>query len=241
MHYLVLHTTDPDSPGTWSDEHWATLTSWLDETIRAGVNRAGYPLESPAEATTVRVRSGQLLVTDGPFAETKEQIAGYDLLECKSLDEAVSWTAKHPSSLFGPSEVRALADGSRVELPPGPVPEPDAGKTRYMLLVCTDPAADPGGLDRMEPVDSWVADLDSRGVRLFGSELALPGTARSVRVWDDQVIVTDGPFAETKEQVVGFDVLDCADLDEAIKAAARHPMARGGLLEVRPFGTLRKD
>jgi hypothetical protein len=110
-----------------------------------------------------------------------------------------------------------------------------------MLLVCTDPAADPGGLDRMEPVDSWVADLDGRGVRLFGSELALPGTARSVRVRDDQVIVTDGPFAETKEQVVGFDVLDCADLDEAIKAAARHPMARAGLLEVRPFGALRKD
>jgi hypothetical protein len=71
--------------------------------------------------------------------------------------------------------------------------------------------------------------------------LALPGTARTVRVRDDQVIVTDGPFAETKEQLAGFDVLDCADLDEAIQAAARHPMARGGLLEVRPFGTLTKD
>jgi hypothetical protein len=143
--------------------------------------------------------------------------------------------------LFGPSEVRALVGGSPVELPPGPVPEPGAGKTRYMLLVCTDPAADPGELSRMEPVDPWVADLDGRGVRLFGSELTQPSTARTVRVRDNQAIVTDGPFAETKEQIAGFDVLDCADLDEAIKMAARHPMARAGLLEVRPFEALRKD
>jgi hypothetical protein len=241
MQYLVLHTADPDSPGTWGDEHWAALTSWLDETISAGVNRAGDPLGSAADATTVKIRNGQLLVTDGPFAETKEWISGYDLLECKTLDEAVRWAAKHPSSLFGPSEVRALVGGSPVELPPGPVPEPGAGKTRYMLLVCTDPAADPGELSRMEPVDPWVADLDGRGARLFGSELTQPRTARTVRVQDNQALVTDGPFAETKEQIAGFDVLDCADLDEAIKMAARHPMARAGLLEVRPFGALRKE
>jgi hypothetical protein len=53
--------------------------------------------------------------------------------------------------------------------------------------------------------------------------------------------VTDGPFAETKEQVAGFDVLECADLDEAIEAAAEHPMARFGILEVRPFRRLGVD
>ena len=47
--------------------------------------------------------------------------------------------------------------------------------------------------------------------------------------------MTDGPFAETKEQIAGFDVLECADLDEAIEVAARHPMGRAGILEVRPF------
>jgi len=53
--------------------------------------------------------------------------------------------------------------------------------------------------------------------------------------------VTDGPFAETKEQIAGFDVLECADLDEAIDAAAKHPMARLGILEVRPFRLFGED
>jgi hypothetical protein len=56
-----------------------------------------------------------------------------------------------------------------------------------------------------------------------------------------ELIVTDGPYAETKEQVAGFDVLECADLDEAIEVASRHPMARLGLLEVRPFRPLGED
>ena len=53
--------------------------------------------------------------------------------------------------------------------------------------------------------------------------------------------MTDGPFAETKEQIAGFDVLECADLDEAIDVAAKHPMARVGILEVRPFRPLGED
>ena len=50
-----------------------------------------------------------------------------------------------------------------------------------------------------------------------------------------QLLVSDGPFAETKEVIVGYDVLECADLDEAIEVARAHPMARGGRLELRPF------
>jgi hypothetical protein len=113
MQYLVLHTADPDSPGTWGDEHWAALTSWLDESISAGVNWAGDPLGSAADATTVKVRDGQLIVTDGPFAETKEQIAGFDVLDCADLDEAIQVAARHPMARAGLLEVRpfrALGD-----------------------------------------------------------------------------------------------------------------------------------
>ena len=110
-----------------------------------------------------------------------------------------------------------------------------------MMLVCTDPAADARELANMEPVGPWVAEMDGRGIRLFGSELAPPGSARTVRVREKHAIVTDGPFAETKEQIAGFDVLECADLDEAIEAAAKHPMARLGILEVRPFRPLGED
>jgi hypothetical protein len=62
-----------------------------------------------------------------------------------------------------------------------------------------------------------------------------------VRGKDELAIVTDGPFAETKEQIAGFDLLECADLDEAIEIAARHPMARNGILEVRPFRPFGED
>ena len=110
-----------------------------------------------------------------------------------------------------------------------------------MMLVCTDPAVDPREFARIEPVDPWVAEMDGRGVRLYGSELEPPGSARTVRVREKHAIVTDGPFAETKEQIAGFDVLECADLDEAIEAASRHPMARLGILEVRPFWPFEED
>jgi hypothetical protein len=83
--------------------------------------------------------------------------------------------------------------------------------------------------------EAWVAEMDGRGVRLYGNRLAGTGDARTVRVAGDEVLVTDGPFAETKELVAGFDVVDCADLDEAIEVAAKHPAARFGAIEVRPF------
>jgi hypothetical protein len=133
--------------------------------------------------------------------------------------------------------VRALPDSA----PDAPLPEPGEGKVRYMMLVCTDPAVDPREFARIEPVDPWVDEMNGRGIRLYGSELEPPGSARTVRVRDSRAIVTDGPFAETKEQIAGFDVLECADLDEAIEVASRHPMARLGMLEVRPFWPFEED
>ena len=65
----------------------------------------------------------------------------------------------------------------------------------------------------------------------------LPETAATVRVRDGETLVTDGPFAETKEFVAGFDVLECADLDEAIEVAAKHPSSWFQAIEIRPFWT----
>jgi len=82
---------------------------------------------------------------------------------------------------------------------------------------------------------AWVSEMDGRGVRLMGNRLGLTSEATTVRVRDDEVLVADGPFAETKEQIGGFDILECADLDEAIEVASKHPVAKIGFLEVRPF------
>ena len=74
----------------------------------AGVNLGGNELAPVASATTVRVRDGETLVTDGPYAEAKEHLGGYFLLECASFDEAVDWAAKIPGADHGAVEVRPV-------------------------------------------------------------------------------------------------------------------------------------
>ena len=103
---------------------------------------------------------------------------------------------------------------------------------RFLMLVATDPEAEPY-LPEEDNIEEWVEEAESRGARLDGDRLRPATDARTVRVRDGRTLVTDGPFAETKEVIVGFDLLECADLDEAVELAAKHPLARFGRLEVR--------
>jgi uncharacterized protein (TIGR02246 family) len=101
---------------------------------------------------------------------------------------------------------------------------------KYMMLVRGDDSGDPAA---GKPVEPWVEEQGADGVRLHGHRLRPAAEAVTVRVRDGEVLRTDGPFAETKEYVGGFDVLECADLDEAVRVAARHPGAADGAVEVR--------
>ncbi|NUU23972.1 MAG: hypothetical protein HOV68_21080 [Streptomycetaceae bacterium] len=105
---------------------------------------------------------------------------------------------------------------------------------KYLMFVCTDTAPDPDKENEPD-IDAWVDEHDASGQRKFGMVLAPKSTATTVRVRNGELLVTDGPFAETKEVICGFDLLECADLDEAIEVARKHPMARGGRLEIRPL------
>jgi len=108
---------------------------------------------------------------------------------------------------------------------------------KYMMFVCTDsePETDES---RVPDIEVWVAENDASGRRVTGNQLAPPLSATTVRVRGGEVLLTDGPFAETKEVIVGFDILECADLDEAIAVAAAHPMAWDGRIELRPYASL---
>lgn len=109
---------------------------------------------------------------------------------------------------------------------------------KYMLFICVEDSVELTDEERasMGPdTEAWVAEMDGRGVRLQGQQLAPVIDATTVRVRGGEVLVADGPFAETKEQIAGFDILDCADLDEAVEVASKHPVARIGMIEVRPF------
>ena len=86
---------------------WFTYTRDIQE---AGVMLAGDPLHGTSAATSVRVKDGETLVTDGPFAETKEALGGYYLVEVESLDDAIAWAARCPGAHYGTVEVRPLMD-----------------------------------------------------------------------------------------------------------------------------------
>jgi hypothetical protein len=109
---------------------------------------------------------------------------------------------------------------------------------RYLMLICGDEQLD---LSEREAADldaagrAWAAEMDARGVRVTGNRLATTESATTVRVREGEVLVSDGPFAETKEQIGGFDLIDCADLDEALEVAGLHPVARIGTIELRPL------
>jgi hypothetical protein len=109
---------------------------------------------------------------------------------------------------------------------------------KYMLLVCTDPSvqlSDEQKAGIPAATDAWVQEMDGAGIRLAGDALQPVGDATTVRVRESEVLLADGPFAETKEQIAGFDIIECADLDQAIEVASKHPVASFGTIEVRPF------
>lgn len=114
---------------------------------------------------------------------------------------------------------------------------------KYLMLVCWDAAAmnaqpDPTP-DELAKLDDesfpWLDDVQARGKRLDGDMLAPVRRARTVRVRDGRLAVTEGPFTETKEAIGGFDILECDSLEEAVEIAAAHPVAKSGTIEVRPF------
>lgn len=104
---------------------------------------------------------------------------------------------------------------------------------KYLMLVLTEPIAEPvgGGND----IQSWVDAHDGSGERFFGDLLADASEAKTVRIRADGPRVTDGPFSPAHRSIAGLDILDCDSIERAIEIAFAHPMARGGVIEVRPF------
>jgi hypothetical protein len=125
---------------------------------------------------------------------------------------------------------------------------------KYMMFVCAErePVETPTAVQEAPPAEPqtqeaeqekeaddgsfpWLDEMVARGVRLDGDRLKPWHMAKTVRVRGDEVLVVDGPFAETKDVIVGFDILECASLEEAVEVASKHPVAEFGSIEVRQF------
>jgi hypothetical protein len=108
MKYLLLmYAIESEMPASTPDifQDWA---AYMKEANAAGVMLSNGGVAPDHSATTVRVREGKSLITDGPFAETHEHLGGYSLLECENLDEAIRWAEKIPTAKYGAIEIRPL-------------------------------------------------------------------------------------------------------------------------------------
>jgi len=118
MRYIFLIASDEALMAQWTPEQYQAVLSEYGAFNRAarqaGVYLGGEPLQPIAAATTIRVRDGQTTATDGPFAETKEQLGGFYMLDCENLDEAMAWAARIPGAKTGCVEVRPIME---LELP----------------------------------------------------------------------------------------------------------------------------
>jgi hypothetical protein len=107
---------------------------------------------------------------------------------------------------------------------------------RYVMLICADESN--VGESMLPEYMKFGEEMTKRGVLEGGARLRPTADATTVRVRDGETLTSDGPFAETKEQIGGYYIVDCKDLDEAIEIAAKIPGARDGSIEVRPIWEL---
>ena len=199
-----------------------------DELAARGQFIDASPLESVTTAVTVRVRGGQTLVTDGPFAETTEQLGGYYVLDLPDLDAAIAVACPAPAGPQGdgrdppadrPSTGcrRAGRPSAAATRPPHPAPllrrrggVAGGGPGRHA-------GRDGGG--RRQSAGGWA-----RPERILSAAPLHPAaTATCVRVRDGKRTVTDGPFAETHEVLGGYYLILADSRDAALRVAARHP------------------
>jgi hypothetical protein len=216
--------------------------SICDELESQGKWIASSPLHSVTTATSLRIRDGKRHITDGPFAETTEQLGGYYIIEVNSRDEAIEIASRLPPAKKGTVEIRPL-------LPlPGTLSLPDTASANqtpldtvdsrdYILLMYAEEGVWPP--DEHLPALAKSVDvchqLHAKGQFISAAPLQPPETATCVRLRGGSRTVVDGPFAETKEQLGGYFLMRVANLDEAIAIAARIPGSSRGTAEIRPL------
>lgn len=110
---MLIYHNEAESAQMSPEEQQALMNAYwgfTQEVQKSGLMKGGEALQPTATATTVRVQGGKTLATDGPFAETKEQLGGFYLIDCANLDEAIEWAAKIPDAKGGSIEIRPVME-----------------------------------------------------------------------------------------------------------------------------------
>jgi hypothetical protein len=207
----------------------------------------GAALQATQTAKTLRWKNGAVVVTDGPFAETKEQLGGLGVMEADDMNHAVELMSRHPGLRHGSTfEIRPIDEEA--------LKRQTESVAAWRRAAGTAPSTDAKfatmGYIRADGWDSMPCELEAMieqckafdEVRVksgqWQSGIALHGarTAKTLRGTEGKVVVTDGPFAETKEYLGGVVVLAFKDLDHAVASLSKHPALPFGVtIEIRPI------
>jgi hypothetical protein len=240
MKYMLLMYGDENA---WTDETrrqcMVDSLKVCDELAAQGKLIATSPLHPVRTAKSLRVKDGKPLVTDGPFAETTEQLGGFFLLELNDLDEAIAVASRLPPAMVGTAEIRPVG-----ELDGAPPPRsfknafanPDLKP--FMLISYKEDsvwkgASEEARCNAKEGAAALARELDAQGRLLMVFPLHGVDTATSIRIRGGKRQITDGPFAETNEVLGGFYVILARSHEEALKSAVRHAELSHGTVEVR--------
>jgi hypothetical protein len=184
------------------------------------------PFASEEEAARVSLRNGAVILTNGPFDEPPEVVDGCYLIDVPDRAAAIEVAKRCPWTRAGVIEVRALQrDPWILGQAPGEL---------FAFLYRSEPPADGPFEPRLKEMHGFTIDLKRRGVHVIGGRLPPETPPAFVEVRGSQTLVTDGPFAETKEVVAGFALMRVGSYAAALELASRVPHAQWGSVEVRP-------
>ena len=202
----------------------AAMNDYAAELRRRGVLLAGAPLHSAASAAHVKVRGGKATVTDGPFPETKEVVGGFVIVQAASREEAIELAKDCPHAREGIVEVWLLPDRDAFRA---------QAERKFLLLLHQRPDLEDREGAGMREMVAFDGVLKEEGSYLESSQLAGDPLPARVDARRGETLVTDGPFAESKEVVGGFYLVEAPYRAAAVEIAKRCPHAKWGRAEVR--------
>lgn len=236
MRYMIFrHADDQTEAGVLpSGDLLEAMTAYHESLARAGVLLAGEGLKPSSEGVRYHYDGGEATVTDGPFAEAKEIVAGFTTIQARSLDEAVAWARRWPAEDGDVTlEVRQVYE----PVPSFGAPAPD-GRRRFVALVLHDEAAQADVMpdeDHQEAMGQLMTDAAEAGVLLETAGLLPSSVGARVAFAGGVPTVTDGPFTESKEVVAGYAVYQADSLSDLRPWCERFGRVVGsGTVEIRP-------
>ena len=246
--YLVAnHLPDNFDPSTVTEAMVRDINALNEEAEAAGVRVFAGGLLPPATAKSLRAQpNGDVLITDGPYLETKEHVGGFWLLDCADLDEALEWGRKGAAAGRASGEVRQVLqtpEDSPAEVRRRWIHSGE-GMALHLVAIHHPDNYDPSteGEAMMSDIDTLNQEMAAAGARVFAGGLAPPAQTKSLQAQPNgDVLITDGPYLETKEHVGGFWLLEAADMDEALKWGRKAVVACRAPVEIRQFFQMPED